>query len=488
MLFNSMQFLVFFPVVVLLYYMVPAKYRYIWLCLANYYFYMCWNPKFALLIGTTTLITYGCGLAIDGGKWKKKFFVGIAFVLNLGILFFFKYFDFVLDNLNLILGKVGIVLAEPSFSILLPVGISFYTFQALGYVMDVYRGKVTAEKNILRYGAFISFFPNLISGPIERSTNLLAQMKGKVTFQFQQVKMGLLLMLWGYFQKLVITDRIAIFVNQVYDNYQEYAGIPIFLATVLYAIQIYCDFNSYSCLAVGAAKVMGFSLIENFNTPYFAVSVSDFWRRWHISLSSWFRDYLYIPLGGNRKGMFRKYINIMIVFLVSGLWHGASWNYIIWGGLNGGFQVLGALLKPFRDKVVSLLHIDRESLGHKGYKMLTTFLLIDFTWIFFRADGARNALQIIKRMFSKWNPWVLFDGSLYELGLDAKDFGVLLIALLILLVAGICKYRKICVTKELEKQWLPIRWICYLAAIFFVLIYGIYGPAYDAGAFIYFQF
>lgn len=488
MLFNSMQFLVFFPIVALLYYIVPAKYRYIWLCLVNYYFYMCWNPKFALLIGVTTLITYGCGLAISKGLGKKKFWVTAAFVSNLGILVFFKYFDFVMDNINVILSKVGLSLIEPTFSILLPVGISFYTFQALGYVVDVYRGKVEAEKNILRYTAFISFFPNLISGPIERSTNLLAQMKKKIRFDFEQVKMGLLLMLWGYFLKLVITDRIAIFVNQVYDNYQEYAGIPIFLATVLYAIQIYCDFNSYSCLAMGAAKVMGFDLIENFNTPYFAVSVSDFWRRWHISLSSWFRDYLYIPLGGNRKGAFRKYLNIMIVFLVSGLWHGASWNYIIWGGLNGAFQVIGAVLKPVRDKVVFLLHIDRESLGHKAYKILTTFLLIDFTWIFFRANGARNALQIMKRMFSEWNPWVLFDGSLYELGLDAKDFGVLLFALLIILVVGLCKFRGIRIREIVEKQWLPIRWICYLVAIFFVLIYGVYGPAYDAGAFIYFQF
>ena len=239
-----------------------------------------------------------------------------------------------MSNVNAMLAQFNFELIQPAFDVVLPVGISFYTFQALSYTVDVYRKDIYAEKNILKYALFVSFFPQLVAGPIERSKNLLIQFNKEHHFDYNRVKNGLLLMLWGFFMKLVIADRVAMVVDQVYNNYTQYAGFEIAIATVFFAIQIYCDFGSYSNIAIGAAQVMGFTLMENFRQPYFSKSVAEFWRRWHISLSSWFRDYLYIPLGGNRKGKVLKYINLMIVFLTSGLWHGASWHFVVWGGLE----------------------------------------------------------------------------------------------------------------------------------------------------------
>jgi len=343
MLFNSIDFLIFFPIVTIAYFLIPHRFRYLWLLFASYYFYMCWNPKYALLMATSTVITWASGILIDRANNKKnkteqektkekKLWVALSFISNLAILFFFKYFDFALANVNAVLAQFNFELIQPAFDVVLPVGISFYTFQALSYTVDIYRKEIYAEKNILKYALFVSFFPQLVAGPIERSKNLLVQFNKEHHFDYKRVKNGLLLMLWGFFMKLVIADRVAMVVDQVYNNYTQYAGFEIAIATVFFAIQIYCDFGSYSNIAIGAAQVMGFTLMENFRQPYFSKSVAEFWRRWHISLSSWFRDYLYIPLGGNRKGKVRKYINLMIVFLTSGLWHGASWHFVVWGG------------------------------------------------------------------------------------------------------------------------------------------------------------
>jgi len=347
MLFNSYDFLIFFPIVTLIYFLIPHKVRYIWLLITSYYFYMCWNAKYALILLFSTTITYVAGLLIEKAnkikdekrskKWKKVF-VTISFVINLLILFLFKYFDFAVENINSILILFNMKVLSPSFDVVLPVGISFYIFQALSYTVDVYRKDVHVEKNFFKYALFVSFFPQLVAGPIERSKNLLKQIHERHYFDGQRVKDGLLLMIWGGFQKIVIADRVAIVVNTVFNNFPEYGGMYIVVAAILFAIQIYCDFAGYSTIAMGSAKVMGFELMENFNAPYFSTSVSEFWRRWHISLSSWFKDYLYIPLGGNRKGKTRKYINLMIVFIVSGLWHGAQWSFVIWGALNRCFS------------------------------------------------------------------------------------------------------------------------------------------------------
>lgn len=499
MLFNSVSFLIFFPVVVMIYFIIPNKrVKEFWLLIASYFFYMCWNVKYALLILFSTIVTYVSGLLIEKVKHMeissekqivyKKWVVAFSFVLNLGILFYFKYINFAMSIISMIFTSVHIQINTPVFDIILPVGISFYTFQALSYTMDVYRDEIYAEKNFFRYALFVSFFPQLVAGPIERSKNLLKQLAVAKKFNFESAREGLLLMLWGYFLKLVLADRIAIFVDTVYGDYVTYAGCYLILATVLFAVQIYCDFSGYSTIAMGAAKVLGITLMENFDAPYFSTSVAEFWRRWHISLTSWFKDYLYIPLGGSRKGKIRKYINKMIVFLVSGLWHGARFSFIVWGGLNGLYQVVGEALRPVRDKLVVLLNLNRESVGHKLIHVVATFILVDFSWIFFRANGFREAFDIINSMFTVKNPWVLFDGSIYNCGLDIKNFNLLIICIGILAFADFCKYRRIKIREVILRQDYWFRWLFIAVTVTMILTFGIWGSNYSEANFIYFQF
>lgn len=500
MLFNSAQFLLFFPLVVLVYFVLPKKIRLYWLLIASYYFYMCWNPLYILLILTSTVLTYASGMLIDRARalqdeakrvFRMKLWVALCFAANLSILFFFKYFNFAADSLVRLAGTAGIVLNKPKLDVLLPVGISFYTFQALSYTMDVYRQDTPVEKNIFRYALFISFFPQLVAGPIERSKNLLVQLEKPASFNFERMRSGLLMMLWGFFQKLVIADRAAILVNEVYGNYQGYAGYSIALATIFFAIQIYCDFGGYSCIAIGASEILGVKLMQNFRQPYFATSIGDFWRRWHISLSTWFRDYLYIPMGGSRCGWLRRNLNLMVTFLTSGLWHGASWSFVVWGGLNGFFQVCGRTWSTWWQSIKARLHIrdaKADSFSRKALKILVTFVLINLTWVFFRADSARQALDIFRQMFSCNNPWIFFDGSLYKMGLIQSEFWTLMTGIGVLLFVDLAHERGISLREKLYPQELWFRWVIYLLAIFSIVIFGVYGTKYDASAFIYFQF
>ena len=494
MLFNSLDFLIFFPVVVLIYFIIPRKIRYIWLLVASYYFYMCWNTKYALLIGISTLITYISGLIIGKCQkgWSKKLVVALSFISNLGILVFYKYFDFILENINVVLGKCDMQLVSNPFDIILPVGISFYTFQALSYTVDVYRKEIEPEKNPLKYALFVSFFPQLVAGPIERSKNLLNQMKNIENIKiwnYDRVANGFILMVFGMFQKMVIADRVSIFVDTVYNNLHAVGTMETVFAAIGFSIQIYCDFAAYSTIAIGAAKVMGFELMENFDTPYFAASIKEFWRRWHISLSSWFKDYLYIPLGGNRKGKIRKYFNLMVTFLVSGLWHGASWNYVIWGGLHGIYQVFGEILAPVRKKLVKVFKVNDGVFSYKLGKILFTFSLTSLTWVFFRAETIREALYFFKRMFTVWNPWVFFNEGLYEYGLDRVEVNILFAALIVLLLAELLKYfKKQRISEFLMEQNLWFRWIVVIGMIVACVVYGEYGISFDSNQFIYFQF
>ena len=428
MLFNSIDFLIFLPIVLVIYYIIPMKYKHIWLLISSYYFYMCWNAKYVLLIFVSTVITYLSGILIDKvektwpdvndiGKYKKLI-LALSFVSNLGILFYFKYINFTLDIVTRVLSKMNISMNVPVFDVILPVGISFYTFQALSYSVDVYRGEVAPEHDFFRYALFVSFFPQLVAGPIERSKNLLTQLREPRKFDFGYAFDGILLMLWGLFLKIVLADRIAIFVDTVYGDCEHYQGIYLIVATVLFAVQIYCDFSGYSSIAMGTAKLLGIELMDNFNAPYLSTSVADFWRRWHISLTSWFKDYLYIPLGGSKKGILRKYLNKMIVFMLSGLWHGAQLTFVVWGAINGLYQVIGEVLMPIRKKVSDIIGINRNSEGVYALSVLATFALVDFTWIFFRADSLGRAIYIIKSILNTENIWTLFDGSLYNCGLD----------------------------------------------------------------------
>ena len=494
MIFNSLDFLIFFPVVTLIYAIIPKKARCIWLLLASYYFYMCWNAKYALLIALSTVVTYAAGLLI--GRFKKpsakKWVMAGGFVINLGILFFFKYFDFVLTNLNNLLKLFSVQSIRNPFDILLPVGISFYTFQALGYLVDVYRGECEAEKNLLQYALFVSFFPQLVAGPIERSKNLFRQireMERKSLLSMEAMVQGLIMMLWGLFMKMVIADRVAIFVDKVFDQTFAIGTVEAVLGAVGFAIQIYCDFGGYSAIAIGAAKVMGFDLMENFNTPYFAVSIKDFWRRWHISLSTWFRDYLYIPLGGSRGSRLRKYANLMITFLLSGLWHGAALTYIVWGIIHGLYRVIGDILKPVRRKGIELLKIKTDVFSFRFSQAACTFTLTTFAWIFFRAVSVGQAFLYVRNIFTRWNPWVFFDESLYTFGLDRREAGILFAALIALIIVDLVRYWKgLNLGEALYRQNLAFRWIVMISLAVAVIVYGVYGIDFDSAKFIYFTF
>jgi D-alanyl-lipoteichoic acid acyltransferase DltB (MBOAT superfamily) len=498
MLFNSGEFLLFFPIVTAMYFLLPKKLKNFWLLLSSYYFYMCWNAKYALLMLFSTVVTFLSGIVLERIKKstleekkktvRKKLAVAASLLLNLTVLFFFKYFNFSLDILQKVFALVRINLEVPHFDIILPVGISFYTFQALSYTMDVYRDDIYAEKNFFEYALFVSFFPQLVAGPIERSKNLLKQLAVPKKFDFEKAREGFLLMLWGFFLKLVLADRLAVFVDTVYGSYMEYGGWYLVVATVFFAFQIYCDFYGYSVIAMGAAKILGIDLMENFVAPYYAQSVTEFWRRWHISLSSWFRDYLYFPLGGSKKGKVRKQLNRMVVFLTSGLWHGAQISYIVWGALNGLFQVVGDGLKPVREKIIKILQLNQNSTGHKVLRIVCTFTLICFTWIFFRADGMQQAIAIVNQMFIVKNPWILMDGSLYACGLDRQNFQLAIVGVIVLLVADYFKYKGIKIHQEIISQDYWVRWLVIVGSILVILVLGLWGPAYDASSFVYFQF
>lgn len=493
MLFNSIDFLIFFPIVLIVYFVMPRKLRYIWLLLASYYFYMSLSPQYVILLLLLTLLTYFTGILIEKSPPKMgKCCMVLCLIISLGMLGVFKYSGFVVDSINSILDGLHMRPVSTAFNPVLPLGISFYTFQSVGYMLDVYRGNSKAERNIARYALFVSFFPNILSGPIERGKNVLPQiekLKDSVLWDYDRITSGAVLMLWGYFQKMVIADRVAALVNEVYDNYRMHGAVSIILATLFFSVQVYCDFASYSNLAVGAARIMGIDLMRNFETPYFSRSVGEFWRRWHISLSTWFRDYLYIPLGGNRCSKVRHSLNLMIVFLVSGLWHGASWGYVAWGALHGVYQVIGIHTKQLRKQIADRLQFRQESFSYKLMQTGMTFSLVGFAWIFFRAETIRQAGSMISRLFTRWDPWTLFDESIYTWGLDRKEFWIALLAIAVMLtVDAVRRISQRDVIYLLNQQCIWFRWGLYLLLLFSILVLGQYGPEYDPQIFLYFEF
>ena len=514
MLFNSFHFLIFLPVVAVIYYILPKKVRYIWLLAASYYFYMQWNPVYVLLLLGTTLVTYAGALAIEKtSKIRTKRIVLItALTANLLMLAYFKYMNMLMSLAASLAKFFGTKDISFSFNILLPVGISFFTLQALGYLIDVYRGDIYAEKNVFRYALFVSFFPQLVAGPIERSRGLLKQLAVPKSFSFENVRHGFITMLYGYLLKVVIADRIAIFVDAVYDSPEQFGGAFVVVATLLFTLQIYCDFYGYSTIAKGAARILGIKLMDNFDAPYLSGSIKEFWRRWHISLSTWFRDYLYIPLGGSRKGRTRTYINLMIVFAVSGLWHGASLSFVAWGVLHGLYQVVEGLLGVGRsnDKLKGSdnLPADIEKAGnketstetayqgreHKGKEILIrvcsvviNFILVAAAWLLFRAGSLSKSVTLIGRLFAG-------DGESFNLttftglGVSAEYFIVVAVATLILLIVDILKYKKIDVAESYLKMNVVLRVVLTVFLLVAIILFGCYGSAYDTQQFIYFQF
>ena len=494
MLFNSFDFLIFFPIVAGVYFLIPAKGKQLWLLLASYYFYMGWNAAYALLILGITIASYVGGLCVRSEERQRdsgrKLPLVICVAVCLGVLFLFKYANFAIESANHILAAVGSPIQfAVAVNLILPVGISFYTFQALGYVVDVYRGDVPAERNFLQYALYVSFFPQLVAGPIERSRNLLRQLKAPKAFDYDSAKNGLLLMLWGYFEKMWIADRASFLVDEVYQNFGNYPAGVIAVATALFAIQIYCDFGGYSHIAIGAAQVLGISLMDNFHQPYLARSVKEFWSRWHISLSTWFRDYVYIPLGGNRRGDVRTYVNLILTFLLSGLWHGANWNYVAWGGINGLYQVVGRMTASGRKKLRATLHICEENMILRIFQTVVTFVLVDVAWLFFRADGLGQALLILRHMVDDriFFPTFVY-GVFYSMGLNRLAVYQLLISIAILVIVDLLHERKISIRDWCANRHIVVRWSIYLVVLlaFVVLLLQNYGR--PAAEFIYFQF
>lgn len=508
MQFNSIHFMFFFPIVIALYFVAPKKLRNVCLLLASYYFYMSWNPGYAVLIGLSTVVTFICGIGIEAFKirtesgdahirekargQKVSYILGIGLIVNFFILGMFKYGNFFLDSIDTVMRLFHMNGLQVRVDLLLPVGISFYTFQAVGYMIDVYNGRVRAEKNLITYALFVSFFPQLVAGPIERSENLLQQMRSVEKIKLwnaKRVTAGAILMIWGLFMKMVIADRIAVLVNTVFDQYRMYGSVELIAAAIGFSIQIYCDFASYSLIAIGSAKIMGFELMENFNTPYFAVSIRDFWSRWHISLSTWFRDYIYIPLGGNRKGRLRKAVNIMVVFLISGLWHGAAWKFVVWGGIHGFYQVMEDLLCAPCIRICEKWKVKTNCFSYRLLRMIVSFCMIVFAWIFFRADTITDALRFIKRIWEKQTPWILFNGGIYELGLDRVEMNILFFSLLLLLLVDLVRYtKKQTIDVFLMEQNIWFEWAVVIGLILMLFVFGEYGAAFDAQQFIYFQF
>lgn len=475
MLFNSIDFVLFYIVVTFLYFVLPFGARWVVLLAASCFFYMAFVPIYIVILGFTIVIDYFAGIYIENAQGsRRKLLLTCSLVANIGILAVFKYFNFLNENITLVADSLGWHNHIPFLTILLPIGLSFHTFQAMSYTIEVYRGNQKAERHFGIYSLYVMFYPQLVAGPIERPQNIIHQFHIKHEFSYFNMISGLKQMAWGFFKKLVVADRLSIYVNSVYNNAELHNGSSVVVASIFFAIQIYCDFSGYSDMAIGAARTMGFDLMTNFKRPYFSTTIPEFWSKWHISLSTWFRDYLYIPLGGNRVAPYRRYLNLFTVFMVSGLWHGANYTFIIWGALHGLYQVIGILTKPAITRFetntgIKNLGIWRLSRG------IFTFILVTFAWIFFRANSVHEAFLLIKNLKSI--------GEMPFLGNGINQFAHCILAITLLFTIEFCMefYPNLTLFNN-KKAW--VRWSSVVALLFIILVFGVF----NGGQFIYFQF
>lgn len=524
----SLRFIINVCVLSVIYFVIPKRFQWLLLLIFSYVFYLYADFKSVVYILCTTISTFTAGLLLE---WidknaekilkeeqdneekkiilkntlsKKRFVVTAAVLLNVGILSVMKYSNFFIQNINIIFQNFHLNNHFEPLDIILPLGISFYTFQSIGYVLDVYRGKVQANRNILKYALFISYFPQIIQGPIGRYSDLYEQFFEKHSFNYQQFKSGALRMLWGYFLKMVIADRAAIMVNEVFNNYLEmnYKGLVVFIGVFFYGVQIYADFSGGIDIVCGLSEILGIRLAENFRNPFMAKSVSEYWLRWHITLGTWMRDYLFYPLalskGFNKLGKKAKKIfgnNIgklipgclasFIIFLLIGIWHGASWKYIIYGLYHATLVSTASLLEPIYCKVRTIFRINENSFAWRTFQTLRTVFLVTIGRYFSRALSARWAFGMLNATFSVFNPWIFWDNSLYQIGLNVRNFWLLVILTIFMFIIDSIKERGIVIRKEIAKQHIVIRWMIYYAAIFAIMIFGIYGTEYNAASFIY---
>lgn len=462
MIFNSFSFIVCFPLIFLLYYAIPARYgkaRNLFLLLVSYLLYMQWKPTCALILLAVTAVTYWTALRL-GRFHRPRVLLTAGVLLTLLPLVFFKYFNFINESLGQVLSAVGVGYGLPGLNWAIPVGISFFTFQALGYLWDVYYKRIEPERDFLIYSLFVSFFPSILSGPINKASLVIPQLRRlRPYFDYDKAVMGLRMLLWGMFMKVVVADRVALYADTVLSSYVNYSGLSCFVASLMYTVQIYADFAGYSLMALGVGKVLGFELTQNFNRPYFAVSVTDFWHRWHMSLSTWLKDYVYIPLGGSRCSRWRNYWNIFVTFLVSGIWHGANWTFIVWGCMHGICQIV--------EKILGQQNCGYGRLG-RAIKIIVTFMIVNFAWIFFRMPTLGDACAVIGRIFDPSLPMTVFSPG-----------GT---AILYMTVALVVLVSKEVIEEFWGGRWLPfnsrlraVRWLSYLSVVVMILLCGVLG-------------
>jgi D-alanyl-lipoteichoic acid acyltransferase DltB (MBOAT superfamily) len=477
MLFNSFEFFLFFPIVTSLYFLFPHAWRWSLLLTASCAFYMAFIPKYILILLITIVVDYSAGILIErtpAGKLRRFYFI-TSLIVTVAILAFFKYFNFLNNNVAQLARVLHWNYGVESLTIILPIGLSFHTFQSMSYVIEVYRGNQRAERHFGIYALYVMFYPQLVAGPIERPQNLLPQLREQHAFNYERVTGGLKRMAFGLFKKVVIADALANVVDQVYNNLPEYTGYPLLIATICFAWQIYCDFSGYSDIALGSAQVMGFRLMENFDRPYRARSVAEFWQRWHMSLTTWFRDYVYIPLGGNRVSAGKWYANLFVTFLISGLWHGANWTFVIWGGLNSAYLILSSWTAPLRNAVTDRIGITAYPRFHHALQMIITFSLICFAWIFFRAGSVQDALYVVSHLFDDLL-------GMSRRGRFAIDGFILFFILFMEYIHYI--HRNGGMGNLFAEKRPAFRWAMYYALVICTVLFG----SYSQQRFIYFQF
>ena len=492
MLFNSFEFLLFFPIVTIIYFLLPYRFRWFHLLAASCVFYMAFIPIYIVILFATIVIDYIAGVLIEDAVGnRKRLLLSMSILANVGVLAIFKYYNFIAVNINDLIHFGTSSVSLPLLSIILPIGLSFHTFQAMSYTIEVYRGNQKAERHFGIYSLYVMFYPQLVAGPIERPQNMLHQFHEKYDFNFDECKEGLKIMIWGLFKKIVIADRLALIVNSVYKHPENYSGPSILIAVIFFSFQIYCDFSGYSDIAIGSARVMGFKLMQNFDNPYSSKSMAEFWTRWHISLSTWFKDYLYIPLGGNRVSKEKVYRNLAIVFVVSGLWHGASWTFIIWGAIHAFFLIFGLVTKQWRINSLSVVGIAEKSKVNHAMSVITTFILATFAWILFRSATFHDAVYIITHLTTGFSKLTSISGvkSVFaEVGGNDLIYGVfnVLTGVFVILMLTVLqkKFHYNSVSTVVAHKPLILRWGFQILLIVAILLIGVY----EEQEFIYFQF
>ncbi len=488
MLFNSIEFAFFFPVVTILFFLLPHKFRWFLLLAASCFFYMFFKPVYILILAFTIVIDYFAGIWIANEERKKqrRLLLLLSIIANVGVLAVFKYFNFLAENINVLFGAIYVHKTIPLLNILLPIGLSFHTFQAMSYTIEVYKKRQAPERHFGIYALYVMFYPQLVAGPIERPQNILHQFHEKKFFDYENMRRGLILIAWGMVKKVVIADRLALFVNQVYNNPSEYSGLPLVIATVFFAFQIFCDFSGYSDIAIGTARCMGFNLMTNFDRPYQSTSISEFWRRWHISLSTWFRDYVYITMGGNKVSNNRRYFNLLIVFLLSGVWHGANWTFIIWGALHGCYLIA-------EDIFYKKYNYIKESVNPyvKLTKQAIVFLAVILAWIFFRASTVSASFYILKNFFLDWGVQIkkvlrnenMLRLKLLYLGQDGIQFYLAIFFILLMIIIHRLQ-GKVSFDEWVINKNKKARWSLYYGMLLLFIFFGVF----NRSDFIYFQF